>query len=1202
MLARKNIKQIVSRALLLVAAAVFTASCVKDRDLDCDIAITEGEPSTVSFRVELPDMTPVTRAAGIDPDGDDVSHVNDLWVGIYNAGTGKRTGQYYASYNSVFDNSHDDRGHHEIEIQTSSGLSYIVAVANVDNNSGLDTDSGEAQPLRRLLNGADTWDKYKQLAITLTAGPQSIQFSGPGMLMSGIYYDDHQTHNYQSSIDGDDNPQPAAIYPGRNKMAGCVQLRRAVAYVRFNIQVDPAYKDFITFTPVSWQVCNLPGVGYVHEHKGGRNAADKKLTGLPADYNGDSYHNSLIFDGIQLFPTSKEGVSSFDFFQMENKHTAIANSVTQYNDREAEYTIGTDYDYGKNTGWYKSLVSEEDYLTVTDTYASPSYDSGLSNNNASFVVIRARLDYYYAIGDGNYTPVDPAIAKNSPENHIRRVGDAIYTIHLGYCEGKNGKTPTATTYADFNCRRNTKYTYNVYVSGVDQIRVEAMNDDEDSRTNGVEGSVTDVTRDVINLDSHYGVFNIRLSDRERMTFSWRIQSPFGDSVIDMMYSSENIVFDSPGIINLSQESERDKLEALPINQFYNWLQFRPTTGENVLAHYPGDPRLIGRTVKNADTQSPGEYYNTANIADYAGSGRTGANADDGTGVWYLEQLRDVANRPHTDVAGNAGYIEYLRQKKANPEYEDGRYTAMYDAQRWYTVFVDEYVYEYTYNDRLPSLTGESDEPGYVDDTMPIEDWRYFVNRPNRCAWIALINMQTSTDIESMYSNAAYFINQESIQTYYTNDSEQGLGIECTNESYRDSNLEWTDYHYYAYDDIDGLYNQYTYVIDKQYGESRWHHVLTDDRGYTKNIQDGSTKNISQSEYNRWNNRPRTGVLRHGTAMTQGHKYYIPDHEDQIMSACLARNRDLNNDGIIGANEIRWYLPTTSTYTRMILGSTSLRSPLFNLTEFSQYEIVAGAGTLYAHYVGSNNRIVWAEELAATGGRFGLYGNLRCVRNLGQEMNLSPEHDDDYTTVDPAYHLDEATRTVEMDFYSMSALREYTNGTISVHPVGDIRSYASRKFQYAQDDCTYINTRTNLNEYLNQWGELRQEVVWVQGGGSGRDFRPWWGIIANNTICGKYSEKDDLSDVGTWRVPNITELAILKILNVLSDENDPHPDHFRGRRYISCSYEYFNNRGGNANYPDYFKFFMGIANNGTFDITADIVSHTDMRVRCVRDVR
>lgn len=1170
--------------LQCMMATFLLSSCEEDLGIKLWGNVIEGEDATISLSVELPTMTAMTRVAGIDPNSADASRVSDLWIGIYNVNTGKRTGYIREDYNEVFNNDHNNNGHHSIEIDALSGMSYIVAVANASQNNGVAIDGGGQKPLTELLENADTWEKYKDIAVLLNS-PQSIQYAGSGMLMSGIYYPNHENINYQEYI-SEDNPQPVAIEPGTNNLnlkGGCVQLRRVAAYVKFNIKVAEEYQDFITFTPVSWQVCNLPGLSYVHERSGNNNAADHEVKDLPQDFEQLTYHNTPIYDGAQLFPTdAATKVSSFDFYMMENKHTAREGaSLNDYSDREREHKTADD----KNTGWYQSLVES----AGDEVPAKPSYEATLLNNNASFVVIRARLVYYYLEGDETYTPVAPPTDSNTP-GYVRRVGDAIYTIHLGYCENEK--------LADYNCRRNTQYTYNVTVYGVDNIRVEAVKDGE--KESGAEGIVTDVIGNVIELDSHYGVFNIQLSDEDRMNLSWRVQSPFGDQTIDMMYSV-NALFEAPGLINLHKDS--DKQKALPGNQFYNWIQFRPTTGEKVLAHYPGDPRLIDRKILNDDPQTKGEYYLLDNISPVA-------QTSSDPGIWYLEQMRDVVQFSHPEIQDNA-YKDYLKLKLEAGGItailgDDEKYKEEFTKKRWYTVFVDEYVYEYEYDSTKDNLTKDYGEIDGESGVMDIKEWGKFVNRDARKVWIALSNFAISNDSESLYANAAYFISQESIQTYYTDKATQAIGIECTNESFkknfgeggdenrRDKNLP--KYHNGEYHSSDGLLNMYWYVTDKT-TSSRWCHVILDDEGKSED----NGKQLDSDVYNSRNNRPRVGAIRTGTVVSEddAHTYYIPDHEDTFMSACLARNRDLNNDGVIGANEIRWYLPTDATYTRIILGAVSLRNPLFNMNDFQMDDIRAGVGTAYSHYAGSNNRMVWAEELAATSEIYqhsNFASNIRCIRNLGQEMNLVPDQDPktDYQPIDQAYHVDKENYTVELDYYDMTALREYTRNTISAHVIGEIRSYASRKFKYAKDDCKPSNTTQTGFVFENNNGGIGNNnsgqifTSDTYNGGERRTFTGWWNILGNNSICGNYSEETDGADKGTWRIPNISELAILRLLNLVYD-----------RTYMSASYEYFTNRNGRGNYEPNQHWFMGLNNVG--DITAQPSSSLPIYVRCVKDV-
>lgn len=1156
--------------LLLAVVMSLFGSCAEYESIFSSDYVPEGEPASITMTVQLPNMMSVTRAAGISPDNEEMYHVSDLWVAAYSASTGKLTGTYYKKPNQVL-KGHGDDGHFRIEnMKVLSGANYVVAVANPSLNKGLDVNGGVEKSMFDLLNEADTWDKYKNLAVLLNGGSQSIQYSSEGILMTGIYYGDHEEYIYQEHVNEDDNPTaPMIIKPGENEMLGCIQLRRVASYVKFNIQVDKEYVDkdgdIINMKAVSWQVCNLPGVSYVHERHGSRNAADKEVSGLPESYKKATYHNSPVFEGAMTFPTSKDEsndnhkISWFDFYQMENKHMGIADKVKTYNDRELEFTKD-----GTNTGWYQSLVTQPD-----NNPAEPSYDAALSNNNASYVVIKAHLEYYYNAGDEEaYKPVryDPA------KEQRLRVADAIYTIHLGFCEGKEESSKAI----DFNCRRNTQYTYNVFIAGVDQIRVEATSTDMEKATNGVEGTVTDVMGDVKKLDAHYGTFNIQLSDKDRMELAWRIQAPFGDSTIKMEYHEKTD--DRPGTIKV--KTGTDIYKALPKNQFYNWIQFRPTTSKDVLAPYPGDPRLRGRKIQN---------YEIDDIRDYAKNSRD-------VGVWYLEQLRDVVNYPHDvndendrDYQNYQNYLANIAEgKEAVPG--DGANYSRFTTPRWYTVFVDEYVYEYDYKANNPSLTDDT-----VMDVR--EAWRNFVNKDPRYVWLALSKFDSSTDGESFYANSAYIISQESIQTYYTGTGNNGqaLGIEATNESYNEdyvkpfgTNNADNDLPSYSggYDTYNGRLNMYRYISDEGKINRDWNNIF-------KLNNDGDYQ-------------PRTNDV---VESIKAKTYSIPDHEQLFMAACMGRNRDLNNNGVIDVNEIRWYLPTSENYIQLVLGAVSLRNPLFNFADYGMDDIQAGKGKDISHFAGSNGRQVWAEELAATSNIY-QYGspasNFRCIRNLGQEMYLEP---DPSNVIGSAYMPSEnEERTVELQYYDLSGLRDYTSGHITAHSVADIRSFPSRKFQYAKENCSLTNTQGKVDGgyFENNGEQLKLSMIQKTDAshGSRVDWSQWWEILKENTICGAYSEEDG-KDIGTWRTPNISELAILRVLGAVLDDAST-------KTYISSSYEHFTDRSSGgyfekdnpANpYKLYNHNFMGLLKGtNNHDISAGINGGGEaVYLRCVRDV-
>ena len=1127
------------------------ASCTGKEEVAAPEYVPEGEPARVSLNFSVPDMAPVSRAAGIDPDAAAARTVANLWVGFFDT-SGRRISKYEVTGLEVSANAHASYGSIRLNnIPALSGRCTIVAVANARTVNGVDVVTGKTGNMWTLLNDATTWTEFERLSAIMPSPTEIARVSSASIVMCGVYTEAGDGHGNR------DVPTEVIIYPEVNqRLAGRIHLRRLDAYNKFEFRPNPN----VSFTPVSWQVCNLPGMSYLYEHTEPSdrspfvNAADCKWDAGADDGMNTHYDNSLVFAASNFDPIFENGRNAgyqFDFYQYENKRTGRISSGNDFEvgngTSDAEYYGLREKEWKNddesNSGWYRSLVGAPGAVVP----AAPTYVASLVGNNASFVVVRAHVEHYYRIGDATFTPA----SANEPNVRLR-TGDVVYTIHLGYCEGSGLDKAN-----DYNCRRNTKYTYRVYIEGVDKIRVEATEvapgAGEDQ--SGAEGTITDLISTMFDVDSHYGVVNIQLSDNQRRNLVWRIQSPFGNEVIDMVGSRPNqsgIFGSSSTLIDVTENEEMRN--ALPQNQFYNWIQIRPTTGQNVVADYPGDPRLIGRRIRNDDTQVSENTYPTANILPAGSAG----------GVWYLEHLADPDRYPHPDRSGNA------------------------DTPRWYTVFIDEYVYEYEYDKDEPSLTREyedlvDDVIGFQSGTMDVEKWRTYVNRDSRRVWIALSNMNVSKDGESIYSNAQYMVTQESIQTYYGDSAPQGIGIESTNESYIGpdySNVwNWVNYNNNVYDPIDGLLNQYNFVRSYRWTGSnstgvRWDNILKHPYG---------TGDFPREDY--WNEpRLRTRGKRHILNIEEPVTYYIPDHPDYMMAACLSRNRDLNNDGIIGANEIRWYLPTVAVYSRIMLGAPSLRSPLFNVRDYPRDNnyLIAGTGTGYSHYYSSDHNQLWAEEFGATGSLdTGTGTTLRCIRNIGQPTNLSPDDGrDGYETINAAYHRREVNgreeNIIDLIFYDLAALRPATDGYIVGHELSDIMSYASSAFQFARADCS-STTNTTANQ-LNLRG-----LTFNGTSITGYDRTRWTNMLAVNGICGAYHENDDGGAV--WRVPNITELAILYHLGLLTKDVV----------YKSCSHEYLTTWSPASEAPRY----MGTS---ATTITAAVPGNNDaVRIRCVRDV-
>ena len=499
--------------MLAAVMALLPSACTDDTLLS-DIQCPEGEPATLTIAVDLGDMTTATR--GEMQDGLD-RRVTDIWVAVYNVATGQRTGEFVIECNDN-DSEHTLR---EISMKTLSGMSYIVGVANCRNRYGSVDDSGRLIPLPDALAAADTWEKYCSLAAAFDAqGNAFIDTPLNPLVMSGTFTSELHTDGSMT------RNEPVAVTPGMAKPAGALHLRRLISQVKFNVSYNTT--NIKQFTIKSWQVVNLPNQAWMLERADGAadaNAPDSRKAGKKP-YSSTELLHDLVTDG---------NTYSFDFWQLENKRTGLTPPATMANPylyREKEFKD----DAGRNTGVFSSLVA--------------SADSSDPNNNATYVAIDVEMQMAV---DENGKPVDQAGI------HMRRV-ETRYYIHLGYVEGSG-----VAKARDFNCRRNSKYTYNVTINNVDDVLVEARNDNE--RNPGVEGVVSDVLNDHFEVDAHYSCSNIYLSKSELDNFEYLV-----------------VAYDLDGA-EVRLDSHDFSTVPADKKMYMEWVELRPTTGQNVLAVY-----------------------------------------------------------------------------------------------------------------------------------------------------------------------------------------------------------------------------------------------------------------------------------------------------------------------------------------------------------------------------------------------------------------------------------------------------------------------------------------------------------------------------------------------------------------------------------------------------------------------------------------
>ncbi len=1071
--------------------------------------VEEGLPAVVNLKINAGDMD--LRSRSIADDDAQNRYCANLWIGIYSSETGKIIGHYY--FEDVANTAEVEGEYYKLAIKTESANKvYIVGVANDDVNDGVPSvksySAKSRTTLHEMLDDADTFEKFKQVCV-LRPDAHDVNVYANTLTMSGWYS--------ASSADAADPSKmaPVNISPGIVDLPGAVYLRRVISYNKFNIYPGD---ENINLTVNSWQVFNVPAGCYLLEQDG--NAGD--------NYNGnESFYNTSNVSRLFSRATDDSGTSgsSFEFYQLENKHNAtpyeksgdewagINSEVTSpqalYNQRESEYkqdgeTEGT----LDNTGIYRSLVN----LAGTN----------MENNYASYVVVNASLDYYIDGTLANTNPQEADPVPSTTPGAIHRTANVNYTIHLGWCKKIADDGFEEGDAEDFNCYRNTKYTYNVYIKGVKDVVVEAHKDGETAP--GTDGWVEDETGEYKRLDCHYCEFNIALTDKERDGLAYRITAPYGDTYY--YYSRD-------------KDGNVEKTEGIN-EELYNWIKFKPTTGKDVLAKYDG-----------------------------------------GKDLWTFNDMCSPT-------------------AKTNPADPDE------DGNKWYTVFIDEYVYHF-------------DDKGGVESS-----WPYYADKDDRVAEFIMTHT-VSTDQKSTYSYCKYAFSQRSIQTFYKSvaEGEDALGVEHEEETYC-MNMNWTcisggwsnERLCGKYDLKNGRYDIFLY-LDENRKSRKWSDYIDETTPCIVNEDTGNGCYHPDHQYpvyvpNDKTSKSCSGDQNGCNASPKDSRAFVGQ------SICMNRNRNSTDGDDIIDTDVKWYLPTSAQYIQIAIAQNEMVSPFIKFTDIDVdyfYNKLVSDGERQGidmyHYMTADFQYYWAEQAVNTGDNVfkGWWPphsqayTARCVRNLGTNLSKPTK---DVPEIDYAFEYDANTMTFTQGEYKDETLRGYNPGFIPSHDFVDPSARPYKKFEAARHICKNI-TGTYMSFNENGRAQYRKS-------GMATDLENkimcWTKSLDNNEICGQYTQETDKSDLGTWRVPTAYEMALMWIEGLPQDTENLEAGYVsdlgeNNSYFLSGTHDYFYTQTNSlVSTATYRQKYLGYNDRSDREVPAldAMDEQANFRLRCVRDVR
>ena len=265
---------------------------------------------------------------------------------------------------------------------------------------------------------------------------------------------------------------------GNNNFKDNIHLRRITAKIIFNLTAESG----ISFQPKTYSVYNCAKKCTLFERSGWTGANGS----FPGSLGSVATADSDFSDKLNVDMSGETGMS---FYLLENVQNAKNHAATQ-KDREKHVS-----------------ASDQSFLNAPE--------------NGTYVVIK-----------GIYNGPISALASDEVSS-TQVSGEVSYTIHLGdFSNAEDG-------YDNYSIRRNTKYIYNVKVTGVNSIYTEAsVSSDQGgykygSYDSGAEGTLINLSAGTTNItvDSHFETIMVKMpSGTSAEEYSLKLDTPKGEFI------------------------------------------------------------------------------------------------------------------------------------------------------------------------------------------------------------------------------------------------------------------------------------------------------------------------------------------------------------------------------------------------------------------------------------------------------------------------------------------------------------------------------------------------------------------------------------------------------------------------------------------------------------------------------------------------
>lgn len=368
---------------------------------------------------------------------------------------------------------------------------------------------------------------------------------------------------------------------------------------------------------------------------------------------------------------------------------------------------------------------------------------------------------------------------------------------------------------------------------------------------------------------------------------------------------------------------------------------------------------------------------------------------------------------------------------------------------------------------------------YIDATCFVSEnyysnlsWDKYVNNVDKRAFYVANNVWVSKDTRSVYAEAQYGLTQHNIQTFYDRrqaGSVIAYGCETIND---EEGKGFTD------DGIGGDSGNNANRQYMSYGSDTW------------NGRSNMLKDIFETD---WYGNVTTTPRQNWSEL----KTYLKKYKSLVKS-CMSRNRDLNGDGKISQNEVKWYAPALDQYAGLWIGEEAMgtEAKLYNK---NTSDLVGDSDRMLYYTSTSGVNTYFSEEGMATNNHYkdATNGNfiptlVRCVRNLkSNAIGYNEQPDKFYSTSGYNVELD------KVDDQALDVTGE--QGELNGHTERSKGNKPAKSFQIAK------------NSYNTQYGNYAPTQQ---------------NVVEGNYKCyGHYNE-----DGKNWRVPNQREFSVMYLVN------------------------------------------------------------------------